>query len=217
VFTPKAVLFDLDGTLADTAADLGSALNAMRFARGLAALPLATLRPHASTGARGLIGVGFARAPGDAEFETLREEFLHRYETALCVDTRLFDGIGAVLEYLEQRGTPWGVVTNKITRFTLPLLAQLGLQSRARTVVCGDTCARAKPYPDQLQHACFQLGIGTAEAVYIGDDLRDVQAGQACGMPTIAAAYGYLGTGDPPQDWGANAIAHSPHDLHHLV
>ena len=155
----RAVLFDLDGTLADTAPDLGGTLNRMRGRRSLAPLPLGALRPHASSGARGLIGAGFGIAPGHQDYETLRVEFLEDYEANLLRDTVLFDGITAMLDALEARAFAWGIVTNKIERFTLPLLILLGLDPRAGCVVCGDTTAHAKPHPAPLLEAARRLDL----------------------------------------------------------
>ena len=208
-FTVRAVLFDLDGTLADTGPDLGGAVNRMRERRGLAALPLARLRPVASAGARGMLGVGFGLAPADAGYGALRDEFLAEYEAALDRDSRLFDGVAECLAALGARGLPWGVVTNKATRFTGPVVAGLGLGGAA-VVIAGDTTPHAKPHPEPLYEACRRLGVAPHEAVYVGDDLRDVQAARACGMPSVAAAYGYLGDGPDLVVWGADAVIDTP-------
>ena len=204
------MLFDLDGTLADTAPDLAAAANAMRTARGLAPVPLALLRPVASHGARGLLQVAFECAPDDADYEALRVEFLDRYEAALAVDSRLFDGMPDVLDALESRGIAWGIVTNKAMRFTDPLTRLLGLADRAKTIVAGDTTPFTKPHPASLLYAADRLGLPPTTCVYVGDDLRDIAAGHAAGMQTIAAGWGY---GDAPRSWEADAVLDDPREL----
>lgn len=213
VRTAKAVLFDLDGTLADTAPDLAAALNRIRIRRGLPALPLERLRAVASAGARGMLDVGLQLHPSDAEFAAARQEFLDNYAGALAVHTVLFDGVPQLLSRLEACGVRWGVVTNKPERFTGPVLEGLGLGTRCAVAISGDTTAHAKPHPEPLFEACRRLGLAPAEAVYVGDDLRDIQAGQAAGMPALAAGWGYLGEGDPITAWGADAIFDTPQDL----
>jgi phosphoglycolate phosphatase len=209
----RAVLFDLDGTLADTAPDLGHALNRQREMRGLDALPVAAIRPHASAGARGLLKLGFDLEPGHADFDAMRAEFLDFYAERLCHYTRLFDGVPQVLTALEALGLRWGVVTNKPARFTLPLLELLGLASRAACVVSGDTTAHPKPHPAPLLAAAAALGLAPAECLYVGDDRRDVEASAAAGMPCLVAAYGYLGNGGDPATWGARFLIGNPLDL----
>ena len=206
----RAVLFDLDGTLADTAPDLARALNVLLGERGLPAVPLALTRPLTSSGARGMIKAGFGLTPESGEYETLKARFLELYGADVCVETRLFPGMDALLDALDERRLPWGVVTNKIGRFTDPLLEALGLSGRAACVVSGDTVARAKPHPDPLLHASHALGLAPAACLYVGDDLRDVQAARAAGMPIIAAGYGYLGDEGDPRDWGADAVIGHP-------
>ncbi|TAM05388.1 MAG: HAD family hydrolase [Paraburkholderia sp.] len=203
----EAVLFDFDGTLADTAPDLAAAVNQMRHARGLAPAPIERLRPLASAGARGLIGGAFGIGPDHAEFAALREEFLANYAANLRIETALFLGIDAVLDDLDARGVRWGIVTNKVARLTDPLVALMHLDTRAACVVSGDTTPYAKPHPAPLLHAAQALGIHPQRAVYVGDDLRDVQAGVAAGMATIAAAYGYCGNDIPPSQWSAHFVA----------
>jgi phosphoglycolate phosphatase len=212
-FVPKAVFFDLDGTLADTAEDLAAPVNAMRVERGMAPMALELLRPYASMGARGLIlrGLGVEReAP---EFESLRLEFLQRYEQAMCVRTRLFDGMAEVLEALDAAGLPWGVVSNKVERYVRPIMASLGVLSRSATAIGGDTTAFAKPHPEPLLHAARLTAVEPSRCIYIGDDLRDVEAGRAAGMATVAAAYGFCGEESPPRSWGADALIDRPLDL----
>lgn len=208
-----AVLFDLDGTLADTAPDLGYALNRQRLARGMPELPIESVRAHASSGARGLLMAGFNIAPGDATYEAMRDEFLEIYEQNLARGSELFPGMPSVLEQIEERGMPWGIVTNKAERFTYPLLSALGLLERAAVVICGDTTPNPKPHPDPLLAASGKLGLEPASCLYVGDDERDVQAGQACGMQVVVARYGYLGNGRPPETWGAQGYIDSPMDL----
>ena len=211
-FAAKAVLFDLDGTLADTAPDLGGAVNVLRQRRGLEPLPIDMLRPVASAGARGMLAVGLGKAPADADYESLRDEFLAEYEAGLDRATRLFDGVRALLDELSARQVPWGIVTNKAMRFTAPVVASLSLDDAA-VVIAGDTTPHPKPHPAPLLAACDRLGIAPAQAIYVGDDLRDVQAARAAGMPAVAAAYGYLGDGGDVAAWGADALIDAPADL----
>jgi phosphoglycolate phosphatase len=205
-----AVLFDLDGTLADTAPDLGAALNRVRRERGLEPVPLARLRPYASHGARGLIGAGMAVVPGEPAYEDLREAFLAHYAAALCVETTLFADVEAILTALDARALPWGIVTNKATRYTIPLLASLRLDTRAAAVVCGDTLPYAKPHPAPLTEAATRLGVAAARCVYVGDARRDIEAGIAAGMRTLVARWGYIEPDDAPESWRADAILDSP-------
>lgn len=207
------MLFDLDGTLADTAPDLARALNRVRAANGLAPMPVELTRPYASSGARGLLKVGFGLEPADERYEALRLQFLDFYAAGICVDTRLFAGMAELLDQLEQDGLPWGVVTNKAERFTLPLLQGLHLGKRAACVVGGDTAARPKPHPDPLLHAAAALRLPPSACLYVGDDLRDVQAARAAGMPVIAAKYGYLGDGGSIESWRADAIIGHPREV----
>jgi N-acetyl-D-muramate 6-phosphate phosphatase len=213
----QAVLFDLDGTLADTAPDLAAAVNKMRHERGLSMVPLDDLRPLASAGARGLIGGAFGIGPDDHEFASMREEFLANYEADLCIETTLFQGIDAVLDELDARGVRWGIVTNKAARLTEPLVAQLALDERAGCVVSGDTTPHSKPHPAPLLHAAKELAVPPERIVYVGDDLRDVQAGFAAGMVTVAAAYGYCGNDLPPTKWHARHVVQSTAELQKLL
>lgn len=208
----RAVLFDLDGTLADTAPDLAGAVNRQRIHRGLPPLPLDVLRPHASSGARGLIGVGLGITPAHETFESLRDEFLDLYERHMVVESTLFDGVEELLRSIAERSLAWGIVTNKATRFTVPLVQRIGLAD-AGCVVCGDTTPHAKPHPAPLLEAARQIGVPAEACLYVGDDLRDIQAARAAGMGAIAAAYGYLGTGGPLAEWNADAIIDLPLDL----
>ena len=209
----RAVLFDLDGTLADTAPDLARALNRVRAAHRLAPIPVAIARPYASSGARGLLKVGVGLDPEDERYEALKLQFLDFYAAEICMDTRLFDGMDELLAQLDQNRLPWGVVTNKAERFTLPLLQGLGLGKRAACVVGGDTAARAKPHPDPLLHAAAALQLPPSACLYVGDDLRDVQAARAAGMRVIAVKYGYLGDGGPIESWQADAIIDHPREV----
>ena len=202
----RAVLFDLDGTLADTAPDLAGAVNRMRVRRGLPLLPVAQLRPVASAGARGMLAVGLGVAAGDPQYERLREEFLSEYEGALDAESRLFDGALELLDALAGAGVAWGVVTNKAMRFTRPVLDALGVAARAAVVIAGDTTPHAKPHPEPLFEACRRLNLEPQQVIYVGDDLRDVQAARAAGMPVVAAAYGYLGETPDLGSWGADAV-----------
>ncbi|HJU23949.1 MAG TPA: HAD-IIIA family hydrolase [Casimicrobiaceae bacterium] len=205
-----AVLFDLDGTLADSAGDLAAAVNRMRAERGLEPVSVDAVRPHASAGARGLLGAGMGVAPTDADYPALRDTFLAYYAAALDHTTRLFDGIPELLDALDARGLPFGIVTNKATRFTQRVVAALGLDARAGAIVSGDTTAHPKPHPGPLLHAASLLGITPQRCVYVGDDLRDVTAGNAAGMATIVAEYGYLGEEGCADGWPATAWIASP-------
>jgi phosphoglycolate phosphatase len=209
----RLVLFDLDGTLIDSAPDLAAAANAMRVARRLEPLPLAMLRPMVGSGARGMVGCALGVAPGHPDYDSLRVEFLERYERALLDQTVVFDSIAPVLERLESEGRPWGIVTNKQARFAQPIVEGLGLQSRAAVVVCGDTTPHAKPHPAPLLEAARRAGVAPVHCVYVGDDLRDVQAGRAAGMGVLAAGWGYLGQGDAVDAWGADAVLSDPKEL----
>jgi N-acetyl-D-muramate 6-phosphate phosphatase len=206
----NAVLFDLDGTLADSAGDLAAAVNRMRAERGLDPVSVGTLRPHASAGARGLLGAGMGVTPDDTNYPALRDTFLAYYAAALDRTTRLFDGVGELLDALEQRALAFGIVTNKATRFTQPVVAALGLDRRARAIVSGDTTAHPKPHPAPLLHAATLLDVAPGECVYVGDDLRDVTAGNAAGMATIVAEYGYLGEQGCADDWPATGFIDRP-------
>jgi 2-phosphoglycolate phosphatase len=209
----RGVLFDLDGTLADTAPDLGFALNQQRLARGIPELPIEAVRSQASSGARGLLKIGFGIEPGQSGYETMRDEFLEIYEENLARSSRLFPGVTALLERIERRGLRWGIVTNKSERFTFPLLRALTLIDRAACVICGDTTPNPKPHPAPLLAAAKKLGIPARQCIYVGDDERDVQAGHAAGMSVVVARYGYLGNGAPPEKWGADGFIDAPEDL----
>jgi phosphoglycolate phosphatase len=209
----RLVLFDLDGTLADTAPDLAAVANRQRQARGLAPLPLQDLRPVASHGARGLIGRALGIAPPSAEFDQLKEQFYAWYDAALCVHTQLFPGMPATLQELEQRSIQWGIVTNKVRRFTDPLVQALGLSTRAACVVSGDTTAHTKPHPEPLRYAMRACSVDELATVYVGDDRRDIEAGRAAGTRTVIASYGYLGDGADVNAWRADHTIGAPADL----
>jgi phosphoglycolate phosphatase len=212
VTASRAVLFDLDGTLADTAPDLAAALNKLRADQGLEPVPLARLRPFASAGARGLVHAGFGVKPGDDDYNALREAFLEAYRENTCVETQLFPGIAELLAELGQRALPWGIVTNKATRFTDRIVETLGLTPNC--VVCGDTTAHLKPHPAPLRHAAEQLQLAPGECLYLGDDLRDIQAALAAAMRAVAVDWGYHHPeSGGPRSWKAEAVIAAPKDL----
>ncbi|MEJ6005097.1 phosphoglycolate phosphatase [Paucibacter sp. AS339] len=209
----RAVLFDLDGTLVDSAPDLAGAVNEMRVMRGLPAMHLEQLRPMVGAGARGMLGLALQVRPEDAHYEALKDEFLSRYEARLALETRLFLHVQTMLDALAEAGIAWGIVTNKAERFALPLTRQLGLHDAARAVVGGDTTPHSKPHPAPLLEGARRAGVAPEHCVYVGDDERDILAGQAAGMQTIAAAWGYLGNGKPVEDWRADIVLSSPAQL----
>ena len=210
----KAVLFDLDGTLADTAPDLGAALNHLRVKEGLPTLALEEFRAYASSGARGLLKVGFRLLPEDSRYESMRNAFLDYYDEHICVETKLFPGMAELLDGIEARGLRWGVVTNKSTRFTPRVLAALGVGKRAACIVCGDSTPHLKPHPASLQLAARNLELAPEHCMYVGDDQRDILAAHAAGMSSVAAAWGY---GEACANWNASNIAAKPQDLIELL
>jgi phosphoglycolate phosphatase len=212
----QGVLFDLDGTLVDSAPDLAGAANDMRRDRGLAEAPYASLRPMVGSGARGMLQAAFGITPAEPAFEAMKEEFLRRYEQRMTQLTAVFDFIWPVLDALDERGIAWGIVTNKATRFAAPLSAALQLHPRAAALVAGDTTPHSKPHPAPLLEGARQLGLPPATCLYVGDDLRDVVAGRAAGMATAAAAWGYLGQGEAIEAWGADHVLQQAGELLHL-
>ncbi len=213
----RAVLFDLDGTLIDSAPDLGAAADKMRVDRGLPSLTLQDYRPMAGAGARGMIGVAFGLTPDDADFAALKEEFFFNYERCMTARTCAFEGVHTLIGHLQLRGLAWGVVTNKAQRFTGPLTGAMPLFASAAVVICGDTTAHAKPHPEPLFEAARRIGVQPAHCLYVGDDERDIVAGLAAGMGTVAATYGYLGQRARPDQWGADAAINSPLELLELL
>ena len=208
-----AVLFDLDGTLVDSAPDLAGAANELRAQHGRPPLPYEAYRPLAGSGARGMLSAAFGLAPGDENYLTLREAFLGLYQRRLLQASSVFAAVPTMLARIEASGRPWGVVTNKALYLAEPLLTGLALRHRAAVLVGGDSTPHTKPHPAPLLHAAGRLGLDAARCVYVGDDARDVQAGRAAGMATVAAAWGYLGPDARLDDWGASGIVDSPDDL----
>ena len=209
----EAVLFDLDGTLIDSAPDLGAAADKMRTDRGMASLPLADYRPMAGAGARGMLGVAFGIAPGHVDFEAFKEEFFVNYEVCMTERTYAFDGVAELIAKINSAGLKWGVVTNKSERFALPLTRAMTLFKSAQTIIGGDTTPHAKPHPAPLLEAARQISVMPERCVYVGDDERDIIAGRAAGMPTVAATYGYLGISAETAHWNAAASIAAPKDL----
>ncbi len=212
-----AVLFDLDGTLIDSAPDLGAAADKMRTDRGLESLPLSRYRSMAGAGARGMLAVAFGLTPDDVRFAALREEFFSNYEARMTEQTYVFEGVAELIAHIDQVGLKWGVVTNKSARFTLPLTQAMPLFETAQAIVSGDTTPHTKPHPAPLLEAARQLAVAPVRCVYVGDDLRDILAGRAAGMPTVAAAYGYLGAAADTQGWNADATINTPSALLNLL
>ncbi len=207
---PQAVLFDLDGTLIDSAPDLGAAADKMRTDRGLPSLDYALYRPMAGSGARGMLEIAFGMGPEHPDYENFKEEFLSNYEKAMTVHSVIFDGVQDLLVHLQELGLRWGVVTNKSQRFTLPLTAQIPLFASAQAIVSGDTTPHAKPHPEPLFEAARRMQLSPEHCWYVGDDERDIVAGKAAGMTTVAAHYGYLGSQAKVLSWGADHIIQSP-------
>ena len=212
---PRAILFDLDGTLADTAPDLAAAVNRLRTDRGLDPTPYSVLRPTASAGARGMIGAAFGLTPADEGYEALRLAWFDNYQAAIAVDSTLFGGVSELLAGLTEAGLAWGIVTNKPARFTDPLIPLIGL-GHAGCIISGDTMPFAKPHPAPLLEGARRLGLAPEQCWYVGDDLRDIEAGRAAGMPTVACAWGYCGA-IAPSTWNADYLLETPTDLLELV
>ncbi len=211
------VFFDLDGTLADTAPDLVAATNQLLSARNLPLKPYEQLRPCASAGARGLIGGAFGIDTKHPDFIPLRDEFFANYEKALFVHSKLFEGMEHLLNQLESAQLPWGIVTNKSERFTNPLIDLMGLSQRSISTVSGDTTPHSKPHPEPILHAARIANLDPKKSLYVGDDIRDIIAGKAAGMKTVAAAYGYCGCEEPPEAWGADFIIQTPQELLQII
>jgi len=213
----KGIFFDLDGTLADTAPDLVAAANQLLITRNLPPKQYEVLRPCASAGARGLIGGAFGIGIDHPDFIPLRDEFFANYEKALLVNSVLFEGVDYLLDQLDSANLPWGIVTNKSERFTHPLTEQMGLRQRAVSTISGDTTPHSKPHPEPILHAARVANIDPSKSVYVGDDIRDIVAGKAAGMKTIAAAYGYCGCEEPPEAWGADYLVRHPKELLEII
>lgn len=209
----RAVLFDLDGTLIDSAPDLGAAADKMRTDRGLPSLDLSLYRPMAGAGARGMLKIAFGLTPEDPDFMPMREEFFRNYEQAMTVRTYIFEGVIDLIAHLQSRGLPWGVVTNKSSRFTDPLTQMMPLFESAGAIVSGDTTPHAKPHPEPLFEAARRMQLDPTHCWYVGDDERDIVAGRAAGMKTVAATYGYLGEVSDLSRWEADLHIDSPLDL----
>lgn len=206
----KAVLFDLDGTFADTAPDLADALNKVRLENDLTALPLEDVRLETSNGAHALIKLGFDLDENDPDFTPLKNKLLENYSNNIAQHTTLFDGIEDLLQKLDQQNILWGIVTNKPKRFTNPLMEELGITSRTNCIVSGDTTAHSKPHPESLIYAAKLLNLAPFECLYIGDAERDIQAARNAGMPSLVAMFGYLGSDDHPETWGADGFIGHP-------
>lgn len=213
----RAVLFDLDGTLIDSAPDLGAAADKMRLDRGMSSLPQSSYRPMAGAGARGMMGVAFGMTPDHVDFASMREEFFQNYERCMTERTYVFEGVTELIAQLRVLNLQWGVVTNKSARFTDPLTQAMPLFASAQAMVSGDTTPHSKPHPEPLFEAARRLGIHPSKCMYVGDDERDILAGLAAGMVTVAATYGYLGEKADPNLWGAHSIINSPQSLLELL
>ena len=209
----QAVLFDLDGTLIDSAPDLGAAVDKMRVARGMPSLPLSHYRPMAGAGARGMIGLAFGMTPEHADYDQFKEEFFVNYEACMTERTFAFEGVAELIEALLRQKLPWGVVTNKSKRFAEPLTQAMPLFSSASVVISGDTTPHSKPHPAPLLEAAKRIGVSPNECMFVGDDERDVQAGRAAGMLTVAASYGYLSDSKNVSHWRADFEIDSPIEL----
>lgn len=214
---PACVLFDLDGTLVDTAPDLAYAANQVRIEQGLAPLPVSDYRSSASGGARGMLGVALGADPEQEGYAALKESFLHHYRSHLAHDSQLFPGVADLLQRLQRNGIRWGIVTNKVGSLTQPLVQSLDLVRNASCIVSGDCTPNPKPAPDPILLAARQCGVAVRDCIYVGDDLRDIQAGAAAGMRTVAAAWGYLGLHPNPHDWSADVVVDTPAELFEMI
>jgi phosphoglycolate phosphatase len=211
------VLFDLDGTLADTALDLANALNAIRLSRKLPELSIDIIRPTVSLGANVMIKLGFGLEEGHPDFEKIRKKFLNLYSENIAQETHLYEGMEEVLETLESDKKTWGIVTNKSSWLTIPLLKALSLDKRAACIVCGDTIGYTKPHPAPVAHACKLIQSDPASTIFIGDAKRDIEAGLKAGTKTLVALYGYIDENDDPKSWGADGMISSPHEIHNIL
>jgi N-acetyl-D-muramate 6-phosphate phosphatase len=211
--TIKTVLFDLDGTLIDTAPDMAAALDQLCHEQQQQSLPFEQVRPMVSNGSAALVALAFGEMLDEARLALLKQRYLDIYEDALCISSKPFDGIIEVLDEIDRRGMNWGVVTNKPGWLTQPLMQQLGLAARAATLVSGDTTLNRKPHPDPMHHACDEAGSKAHECLYIGDARRDIEAGRNAGMKTLVAAYGYIGDWEDINDWDADAHIERPVDI----
>jgi N-acetyl-D-muramate 6-phosphate phosphatase len=208
-------LFDLDGTLVDTAPDLAHALNLQLIRHGKAPLPYDNIRPFASHGSRGLVGLGFGVLPQHDNFIEMRDEYLSIYDSVFTRSPVLLPGIADLLQAIENKGLKWGIVTNKPRRFTVGLIESMGLnlENRASCIVCGDDAPQPKPSPATLLMACEQVGVKPENCIYVGDAERDIIAGKAAGMKTVVALFGYIDVSDKPADWGADKMIYQPVEL----
>ena len=215
----STILFDLDGTLIDTAPDLAHALNLQLKRHGKQPLPFVAIRPFASHGSRGLVGFGFGLTPKDDSFSKMRDEYLSIYDTVFTRSPVLLAGIAYLLQAIENKGLKWGIVTNKPRRFTVGLIESMGLnlESRAACIVCGDDAPQPKPSPATLLMACVQIGVKSESCVYVGDAERDIIAGKAAGMKTVVALFGYIDVTDKPLEWGADAMIQTPKQLMEIL
>ncbi|SFM44043.1 HAD family hydrolase [Marinobacter zhejiangensis] len=214
---PSTVLFDLDGTLIDTAPDFIRCLNLLRHQHGMSALPAEQIRRSVSNGARAMIEVGFGLTPEDSDYLDRHTAFLDLYETGVAEETVLFPGIAELLDWLDQQTIPWGIVTNKPERFTAPLLTALALDTRCAAVICPDHVSQRKPHPESLLLACKQIGVDPTSGIYVGDHVRDIEAGRNAGMSTIAVRYGYIEHPDEVEHWRADQVAETVSDLTNLI
>lgn len=213
----KLVLFDFDGTVADSAPDLANSANTLRTERGMEPLSVDYLRPYASMGARGLIWATLGLKTDDPDYDRVRDQFLRHYEQNLDVDTVLFDGMGALLQRLTQNNIPWGIVTNKAEYLTRPIMQHLGISNDCAVLVGGDSTPYLKPHPAALFRAAKLFDIPCEQCIYIGDDERDIVSAQVANMASVVAAYGYCQFDPASKDWGADAIANHPDEIFSIV
>ena len=213
----KNILFDLDGSLVDKALDLANALNAVRLSYKLPKLPIDTISPTVSQGASVMIKVGIDVEVGDPKFDEIHKKFLEIYSENIAEETKLFEGMDAVLEKFDNNKKAWGIVTNKSSWLTIPLLKSLSLDKRAKCIVCGDTTEHAKPHPAPIIHACKQMHCDPSSTIFIGDAERDIKAGVEAGTKTAVALYGYIDKNDKPENWGADKMIKTPHEIHEIL